>query len=254
VERAAFLIEASGARVSCLLNPAGVVVRRSAGLRPRRSLMGQATSEPLADAPLLFTGGGVTELELELFFDTSLAGSSIVSGDIRDLTHPLWLLSENLDNGHGLSVADERGTRRPPALRFVWGKAWNVPVVVAGVAEHLEHFTNEGVPRRSWLSMRLLRVIDPTAEGEDYQTPSPTDLNAAALDVVAEEVEAHQVVGGVSAGQGERLDELARRFYGDPGYWRLLATFNNIDNPHQISAGTVLQVPPAAQGNGTAER
>jgi hypothetical protein len=245
VERATFLIEASGARVSCLLNPASVVVRRTAGLRPRRSLMGQTTSELLADGPLLFTGGGSTELEFELFFDTSLAGSTLVSEDIRDLTHPLWLLSENLD--------DERGRRRPPALRFVWGKAWNVPVVVAAVAERLEHFTNEGVPRRSWLSMRLLRVIEPSSGADEFQTPSPADLNAAALDVSAEQIDAHEVVGGVSAGQGERLDELARRFYGDPGYWRLLATFNDIDNPHQIGAGTLLQVPPPpSAASGTA--
>lgn len=240
MERAAFLNDETGTRVSCLLNPASVVVRRSAGIRPRRSLMGLVSGEMLADAPLLFTGGGATELELELFFDISLAGSTVTSEDIRDLTHPLWTFSENLET--------RQGERRPPELLFVWGKAWIIPVVVAAVAERLESFTPEGVPRRSWLSMRLLRSIDPDDPPEDRPTPTPAELSQAALDVDIEAVTTHEMLGGTEPGQGERLDELASRFYGNPGYWRLLANYNNIDDPHDAGSQGILQIPPASNG------
>ncbi len=37
MERVAFLIEETGERIGCLLNPDSLVIRRSAGVQPRRS-------------------------------------------------------------------------------------------------------------------------------------------------------------------------------------------------------------------------
>src|SRR5690349_5396755 len=143
MERVAFLIESTGERIGCLLNPETVVVRRWAGVRPRRSLAGALRADPPADDPVLFAGGGITELELELLFDVELAGSSAEVPDVRDLTLPLWRLAE-----HGEFTA---GELRPDVVRFVWGKAWNVPAVVAAVAERFEAFGPDGAPRRSWM-------------------------------------------------------------------------------------------------------
>lgn len=150
MERVAFLIEDTDERVRCLLNPESLVVRRVAGVRLRRSIMGQATGRQSTDDPLLFTGGGLTEMKLDLLFDVSLAGSSIRSNDVRALTGPLWRLAENADSRTGYA--------KLPIARLIWGKAWNIPGIVASVAERLEHFSPEGAPRRSWLSMRFLRV------------------------------------------------------------------------------------------------
>ena len=72
-----------------------MVIRRNAGVRQRLTASGQLTGAGLADDPLLFTGGGRTELELDLLFDVSLAGSSYHSKDVRDMTRPLWNLAEN---------------------------------------------------------------------------------------------------------------------------------------------------------------
>src|SRR5438132_13528251 len=101
MERVAFLIEETGVRLGCLLNPEGLVTRRIAGVRRRRSLSGHLTGTQLADDPLLYTGGGRMELELDLLFDVSLAGSSITSDDVRDLTRPLWDLGENVPAEYG---------------------------------------------------------------------------------------------------------------------------------------------------------
>src|SRR5918992_121849 len=101
MERVAFLLEETGQRVGALLNPESVVVRRQAGVRRRRSVAGGLTGTALADDPLLFTGGGRTELELELLFDTSLVGSTMVSDDVQGLTRPLWELAENVTGPDG---------------------------------------------------------------------------------------------------------------------------------------------------------
>jgi hypothetical protein len=49
-------------------------------------------------------------------------------------------------------------------------------------------------------------------------------------------------------GFGERLDQLAYRYYGHAAFWRLLAIFNELDDPLRLPAGRLLRVPPAALG------
>ena len=241
MERVGFLLE-TGERLGCLLNPESIEVRRQAGVRPRRSIGGALTGRGLTDDPLVSTGGGSTELKLDLLFDVSLAGSSLQTEDVRDLTRPLWLLAEN--------VASEDGYGRLQTVRFVWGKSWNVPGIVAAIAERLEYFTPEGAPQRSWLRMRLLRVEEPAAAHTTRRQPAqPPELLSAQTAVLPEGVNVHEITGGTSGapgddrGAGERLDEIAQRTFGDPSYWRLVAAVNDIDDPLHIPPGQLLQVP-----------
>jgi hypothetical protein len=159
--------------------------------------------------------------------------------DVRALTQPLWQLAEGADSA--------QGELRPPVVRFVWGKAWNVPAVVAAVAERLEAFGPSGAPRRSWMRMRLLRIPDPA--------PRPRRLEAAAA---PPEEQVHELVGGGAAASraaedgappptgiaGERLDELAQRFYGDPSAWRLIAEANDVEDPLHLPSGAAVRIPP----------
>jgi hypothetical protein len=236
----AFLVEETGVRLSALLNPDTLVVRRTAGVQPRRAPGGPLTGAGLADDPLLFTGGGRTELDLHLLFDVSLAGSSVTTTDVRDLTAPLWALAEN--------AGVERGQARPPLVRFVWGKSWSIPGVVVAVAERFEAFSALGAPQRSWLSLRLWRVGEPPPRPA---APAASPAGAAALaltsmDIPEEEIGLHEVVGGGDDGRnaGERLDEIAARYYGEPGLWRLLAVFNGIADPTAIPPPRSLRIPP----------
>ena len=243
MERVAFLLEPSGERIGALLNPETLVVRRTAGLRPRRALSGGVAGGGSMDEPLLFTGGGTTELLLELLFDVSLLGSSVETEDVRDLTQPLWRLAEN-------SVA-EGGFGRPPRVRLVWGKRLNEPAVVASIAERLEHFTSSGAPQRSWMRMRLVRLEENLSESTEAP-PVPAGLTAEQVteQIPPESFEAHEIVGaGGSPGQppvaGQRLDEIAHQLYGDPSLWRLVASLNGIADPMHVPAGTVLRLPSA---------
>ena len=51
-----------------------------------------------------------------------------------------------------------------------------------------------------------------------------------------------------AAGNGdtssERLDEISTRYYGTPILWRLIAEFNNIDDPTEDLSGRTLHIPP----------
>jgi hypothetical protein len=244
MERVGFLLE-TGERLSCLLNPESIEICRRAGVQPRRSIGGTLTGRGLTDDPLLYTGGGYTDLKLDLLFDVTLTGSSVQSGDVRDLTRPLWQLAEN--------AVGEDGYGRLPIVRFVWGKSWNIPAVVAAIAERLEYFTPGGAPQRSWLRMRLLRVQQSVAARPRpaQQSPRPQELLSARTQVPLEEVRMHEMTGGTSGepgddrGAGERLDEIAQRTYGDPSYWRLLAASNNIDDPLHLPPGQLVRIPNA---------
>jgi hypothetical protein len=247
MERVAFMLEDSGERIGCLLNPASLVIRRSAGVQPRRSVSGVLSGAAQQDTPVLFTGGGRTVLELDLLFDISIAGSSVTTGDVRDLTSPLARLAENAtDSDHYAEL---------PRVRFVWGKAWNIPGVVIAVSERFDRFAPTGVPERSWMRIRFLRVNEnphpgPAAPGlgANRLLPQGQQLDLAALsnlNVPDENVQIHETRGGgASGGAGDRLDQLAAKYYGDPALWRLIAAFNNIADPLHILSGFVLRIPP----------
>ncbi|MDX2161984.1 MAG: hypothetical protein SF162_11715 [bacterium] len=238
MERVAFLVEQTNEMLTCLLNPETLVLRRAAGVRVRESVGSLLTGAQLSDDPLLFTGGGRTELELELLFDVALSGSTVTAEDVRDLTGPLWNLSEN-------TIGTE-SYRQPPLVRLIWGRRWNIPGVIASVSEHLDDFTADGAPRRSWLKMRMLRVRELNApiadapftqQGLGIETPlDEIDIEA---ELAEENIRYHPVI------EGDRLDALAFAFYGDPAYWRLLALFNDLDAPYALTPGLILNIPPA---------
>jgi hypothetical protein len=245
MERVAFLIEETGERISCMLNPETLTVRRAAGVQTRRSLSGNLTGVGLTDDTLLYTGGGMTELFLELLFEVTFTDNATITPDVRSLTSPLWKLAENSQTNESYG--------RPALVRFIWGKSWNIPGVVAAVSEHLDFFDSTGIPLRSWLKMRFLRVTEQLKE-EVERAPLPVDMfpNQSLPDDLAKEaqtvtetpnaeVKIHQYIAG------QRLDQLVREyygFYGHPSLWRLIASYNGISDPLNIEVGRIIQFPP----------
>ncbi|HKT01082.1 MAG TPA: hypothetical protein VJT31_16265 [Rugosimonospora sp.] len=231
MERVAFIVDATGERVDCLLNPQTVEVGRAGGVRAGTGTVG---GYPAADQPLLLTGGGRTELVLDLLFDVDLVESGTPPEDVRALTGRLWQLAEN--------SVQERGGNRPPLVRFVWGKAWNVPGIIAAIAERFDAFGPTGCPRRSWLRLKLWRVAEPAPAAPSYEGElTSTAGSAPAVDAVP-------ATGDGQAGpgySGVRFDLLAQSALGDPREWRRLAEHNDIADPMEVPPGTVLSVPPA---------
>lgn len=206
MERIAFLVDATGERIDCLINPETLVVRRLAGVR-QAGLPGAALGSG-SDDLMLFTGGGRTELTLDLLFDVDLVDAAHRPSDVRELTGRLWSLSENAEG-------------RPPQVRLVWGKRWNLPGVIVSVAERLDAIDSDGTPRRSWMRLKMVRTKEEPAPG-----PARTNRNAV------------QAVGASG-----RFDLLAAEALGDPSRWRELAEHNDVANPLGLAAGSVLGVP-----------
>lgn len=264
MERAAFYDEERGTRIPCLLNPERVVHRRVAGLRPMASVHGGVTGAPSRDTPLLHTGGGRTEIELDLLVDVQLA-RSVAPGtspaappagpsaeapaaaaapgptDVRELTRALWELAEN-------SASGRRGV---PRARFVWGKAWNVPVVVEALAERLERFDPGGAPGRSWMRVRLVRVAEPPSAQD---ATDPTEVSAALPDpqvaLTSPPAAVHTVLGGGGPGTGgapggQTLVQVTAEHFGDrPWLWRWVADANPGVDVVWPEPGRELVVPP----------
>ncbi|UZX04927.1 hypothetical protein F8G81_21760 [Arthrobacter sp. CDRTa11] len=252
MERVAFLIEDTGEHLGCLLNPETVVMTRTAGVEPRRSAGGKLTGSGLADDPLLFTGGGHTELRLDLLFDVDLAPVNLHLQDVRQMTRPIWALAEN--------SAEVERQRRPPSVRFVWGRAWNVPGIVTEVAERFDRFSPDGSPLRSWMRMVFVRVGQSADEegGENYELAQrlpAVDLTAPPVDTLpvygdggtpgaASVVEPDGETSVPEVPPGE-LGRLSLAAFGTPLLWKLLLEYNNIDDPARFAGP--LAVPPLGE-------
>jgi hypothetical protein len=245
MERAAFLIEKTNHRITCLLNPEdggdSFTIERSSGAA--REALSSLSRSHLSDNPIVFRSRGDTRLNLKLLFDIDLVGSNIYTLDVRDLTQPIWQLAE---------YSTARGSKNTlPRVRFIWGRAWNIPVVLESVAERFERFTPGGIPRRSWMSLRLLRVTDEVPATDIPGQYLPGDIPEFARDIQLHSGNFHQedpswgiyeVLGGGTGGKS--LWQIAAEKYGDPSLWRLIARANEIDNPSQIPAGAILRIPP----------
>ncbi|WNB87300.1 hypothetical protein [Cellulomonas sp. ATA003] len=267
MERVAFIVEETGERIPCLLNPERLVHRRVAGLRPLASGSGGVSGRAVTDSPLLHTGGGRTEIDVDLMFDVQLTEAATAPAlvapapapssadpavtppvapparvplDVRHLTRPLWDLAEN-------SASDGRCV---PYVRFVWGKAWNVLAVVESLAERLERFDQGGVPGRSWVRMRLVRVNEPPGAALEDPTELSGPVPDADLVRSLPPVGTHLVLGaggpadGRPAAGGQTLPQIAAERSGNrPWLWRCYADLNDLLDVIWPSPGTELAVP-----------
>jgi hypothetical protein len=251
MERVAFLVEETSERIDCLLNPESLEVSRLAGVRPRGSSGGRLNGAGLADDPLHLTGGGRTQLTLDLLFDTELDPLPGMPVDVRAFTRRLWQLAEN--------SAEEHGSVRPPLVRFVWGKTWNVPGIVTAVAERFDRFDAGGTPLRSWLRLRFARVAESAEAAEaEYEAMVAEAEAALAADgpagpprQPADDESRALIVGGEGAGGASgvvRFDLLAADGLGNPMLWRRLAVHNELDDPLHVPTGAALSLPSPRRG------
>jgi hypothetical protein len=145
VERVSFLTK--NTRVECLLNPEEIEVSRTSGIKSEATI---GASQSNVANPVQRTNGEKTTLKLKLLFDVSLIRSSMGRagslGDVRELTEPLWKLTE-------LAGVEK--------VHFIWGKHWNIAGDVESLSEKLERFSVSGAPQRSWINMSFIAGVAP---------------------------------------------------------------------------------------------
>ncbi|MCE8419228.1 hypothetical protein LZ190_11000 [Rhodovulum sulfidophilum] len=260
MDRVTLLVDETGDQISALLNPASLNFRRQSGMRPGRRIGPAVAGGAGRDAPLVFAGDAVTELDLELLFDADFVGSaaSAPSGpprdslDVRGLTAPIWRLSEAAE-AHGEALDDL------PQVFLIWGRATKLRCRLLGLAERLERFDAVGIPRRSWLALRF-RVFQEAEEDPRGYLPLPAPVESFLDEVPVpgalagpQDPDLPDLLDqspGVTVIGGDRLDEIAARWLGSPADWRWLAFVNDLADPLRLEPGTVLTLPPPGSGRG----
>lgn len=182
---------------------------------------------PGLDMPVQqFIRGEAENMSVDLFFDTTEFGT----GD-EDTVTPVTLLTDQFY----LLIRIDPQTKAPPVCYFSWGEGGfpgsnlqrgdtqlrqnGFRCLVENVTQKFTLFSPLGIPLRATLSVKL----------REYQTL--TDL----VEALEESV---QLIA-----EGETLDQIAGREYNDPSRWREIAEFNNVDDPLDLSPGSLLDLP-----------
>lgn len=163
----------------------------------------------LDSPPVQFTMGERKRLSMELYFDTSEEKT-----DVRDYTSKVETLM--------LVNAQEH---RPPILRFSWGSL-SFDCVLEDLVQRYTLFGNDGTPLRA-----ICKVVF-----KEYAT--------AATQLSNTRRESADHTKRMALREGETLAGLSAREYNDSRKWRAIADANNIDDPENLEAGTIVELPP----------
>jgi len=164
--------------------------------------------------------GGVQpqSVQMELFFNDWEGDGSLVA-DIQTLL--TWLKPTDK------SISDKKP--QPQALLFQWGGQGplsDFKGYLKSVSAKYTMFKPDGTPVRATAQITLEEIPVDTAK----QNPTSGALAGRRTHVVA---------------AGDSLHSLAFREYDDPGLWRGLAAFNDIDDPLRLAPGRRLMLPTA---------
>ncbi|MFG2825015.1 LysM peptidoglycan-binding domain-containing protein [Kitasatospora sp. NPDC048365] len=163
-----------------------------------------------------FGGGEPDQVQIDLLLD----GTGVVGepGSIGPLLDAL------------LELTRFRGdTHQPYYVHAHWGRfGFRGILTQADVTYKL--FDRAGEPLRATVKLSLKEALS-TEEVAAKDRPSSPDLYQTWL-----------------VTDGETLDAIAARVYGDPAYWRPLAAANRLANPRGLRTGQLLVLPPLAAG------
>jgi nucleoid-associated protein YgaU len=162
-------------------------------------------------ATLQYGGKARKSISFELFFDTY--GTT---KDVRtEYVQKLLALMEPM-------VSTPAGKKRPPVLLLSWGQ-FTFQGVLEKLTQNYTMFTEDGRPVRALVTAAFKQFS--TAEEEARGNP-PGDPTKT-----------HQVK------EGETLNLIASKEYGDPALWRVIADANDLNRPRIVTVGSVLVVP-----------
>jgi hypothetical protein len=165
---------------------------------------------------MYYTGNIASSLTMDLLFDTTTSGDNVQDKFIDflvELTRP----AEGMD------------PPQPPQCKFVWGDFTkgdflSFKAVVSNLQVNYTYFLANGTPLRAEVDITF-KEPDEVASGTN-----PTSRS-----------EARKVWTVV---QGQTLDWIAFKEYGDSSAWRHIARANNISNPRHLRPGMILRLPP----------
>jgi hypothetical protein len=162
-----------------------------------------------------FAGGEAQDFSVELWFDSTDSGS-----DVRKKYQDLLKMAE-IDQS---SANSQTGKGEPPQCKFQWGSYLSFTGVIKQITQSFILFKADGTPLRAKVGV----TFSETPKQQSAQNPT-TRTESRKIWVVHE---------------GQSLDWIAYREYGNPAYWRHIAETNDLDNPMSLKAGQVLKLVP----------
>lgn len=224
-------------RIEFMFNPASYSITKSIVLT--------TTPRPGHNVPTFqFGGGNARTLKLAgLVFDATLPPadwskgsndsayegqwhSKLDQADVRKVTNKLFNLMF-VDSGLQESNSQQA---LPPKVKFCWGQ--DSPFHFTGyvtscTAEYTMFNGRTGKPIRAKVNLDLTEATD-----SDERLPTnPTSLGEPGRRM-------HRV------SEGDRLDLIAFKEYGDASEWRRIAAANGLVNPLDLRPGMYLAIPP----------
>ncbi|MFE7629749.1 hypothetical protein [Kocuria sp. NPDC057446] len=171
----------------------------------------EAAPPGLSNPILQFVNGNARVLTMDLLFDTYTDGGD---RSVLELTDPITDL-----------VSIDGSLHAPPRVMFLWG-VFEFIAVVEKVSQKLTMFASDGKPVRSTLNVTFKQY---RSVSEQLKNPRRNSADRTKRRVL----ESH-----------DSIWLMAAREYGESRYWRLIAEYNDIDDPRRIPPGTVLVLPP----------
>ncbi len=162
-----------------------------------------------------FKGAEPRSMTVEVFLDASESSS----GGITDKIEKLFSCCTPLEQSVG------KNKPSPPFVQFGWGTTTGFTAFVKQVQVKYTLFKPDGTPIRATATLTLQEIP------RDQARQNPTSGGTAAH-------RTHTVV------EGDSLQSVAYREYGNPVLWRALAESNGIDDPMRLPVGARLMVPP----------
>lgn len=177
-------------------------------------------------APSQFVGRGTTKLSLQLWFDVTVLSDSNVQNeknDVRQLTADVAYFITPKKKGKSKKGKDEF---IPPGVRFIWG-AFIFEGVVDSMDETLELFSADGRPLRASVSLSLSK------QEIQFNRKAIASGNGIGKTPGMKPQQASQ--------QGDSIQKIAAQA-GRTQDWKEIAAANNIEDPRQLTPGTLLDM------------
>ena len=215
--------------VKCKFNPTQLTVSKSNTYNTAGDAPNQGVQIPT------FGGGDAASMTLDLFFDTTDTGADVrreYTDKLVDLMTPAGQAgTQNMPTGTPTTSVDasrraQRTQASPPSVRFVWGKIVSFEAYLISLNLTYNLFLADGTPVRATAQATLKQARD-----EDlWPKQNPTSQSMARkLWVVSE---------------GETLDWIAYKEYGNVAHWRHIAETNQLANPRALRPGQLLKLEP----------
>jgi hypothetical protein len=204
-EHAQLVID-GGSPIECAFNPQEYSITKT-NVWTIKPVAGTDTPKPE------FGGGMPWTIRVQLLLDASLKGAS---ASIKDDAMKILKMMESGGGGGGGSA--------PPTVTFKWGSIESPKMVGSSLSIRFVMFRPNGEPARALVDLELTQS-EKAQEGQNPTTRSTGGLKVHTLT------------------DGDSLQSVAYKNYGDATRWRTIAEANGIDDPLALRRGHQLSIP-----------